>query len=438
MSVSEVEMDALRKRSSSRETLPSSSPNDVQSSAMSGSTRIKFLGIVLSVFLSLFAIGWRSGTMNGPSCEQLVNTMNGPSCEQLVNTVVDSYGSILGRAPDPEGLKTYVRALSENELTAATFQAILKSSDEAATTATKSSTTRPVSSALDEQTAEKTLGPAMYLVDTITEPSFRMLCLEPEEDRVVSGEVVHAQFYTADVSNLLYSLFQEADPSAKSNSLVVDAGANIGYYTLFSLASGFEVIAFEPQQRACRLLRMSATANDFQRLTLVNAALAGKSGEKVRTSYIHGNWGESSSFQDSENCNDQVWREGCVTTTTVDTHVHKPVFFLKIDVEGHETDVFEGATKMLADFRPRHILMEYRPEQITLAKQILSYGYVAESQHLLHETNKTCCDNNIVVCVTISRPTPTPDDEHVRPAHLYPCTHGVRLCAQHPACKFSL
>ena len=122
---------------------------------------------------------------------------------------------------------------------------------------------------------------------------------------------------------------------------------------------------------------MSATANDFQRLTLVNAALAGKSGEKVRTSYIHGNWGESSSFQDSENCNDQVWREGCVTTTTVDTHVHKPVFFLKIDVEGHETDVFEGATKMLADFRPRHILMEYRPEQITLAKQILSYGYVA-------------------------------------------------------------
>jgi hypothetical protein len=43
-------------------------------------------------------------------------------------------------------------------------------------------------------------------------------------------------------------------------------------------------------------------------------------------------------------------------------------FFLKIDVEVYEADVFEGATTMLAGIRPRRILMEYRPEQINLAK----------------------------------------------------------------------
>jgi hypothetical protein len=45
---------------------------------------------------------------------------------------------------------------------------------------------------------------------------------------MVSGEeVVHAQWYTADVSNMIYSLFQEADASSKSLSVIVDAGANI-------------------------------------------------------------------------------------------------------------------------------------------------------------------------------------------------------------------
>ena len=122
---------------------------------------------------------------------------------------------------------------------------------------------------------------------------------------------------------------------------------------------------------------MSATANNFRRMTLVNAALAGKSGEKMRIPYTKGNWGESSTFQDTANCNDQTWGEDCVSTTTVDSHVNKPVFLLKIDVEGHEANVFEGATKMLKKFRPKHILMEYRPEQVALAKQLLSKGYMA-------------------------------------------------------------
>jgi len=262
-------------------------------------------------------------------------------------------------------------ALSRNELNTVTLQAVLQASDEA--TIRSRLETVPIGT-LD---SKREVVPAMYLVDTVTEPVFKMLALQPDEDRVVSTEVLNKKFYTADVSNLFYSLFQQADQSSLSGSVVVDAGANIGYYTLFSLASGFEVVAFEPQVRACRMLRMSATANDFHKLKIINAALAGTCGDFVRIPYFKGNWGESSSFKDSANCNYKMLGADCVETTTLDFHVHKPVFLLKIDVEGHEAEVFRGASKMMNNFRPKHILMEYRPEQIDIARRLLLTGYVA-------------------------------------------------------------
>lgn len=50
----------------------------------------------------------------------------------------------------------------------------------------------------------------------------------------------------------------------------VDAGANIGYYSLYALAIGMEVVAIEPQHRAVDLIRMSVGLNPSfsERLTL--------------------------------------------------------------------------------------------------------------------------------------------------------------------------
>ena len=303
-------------------------------------------------------------------------------CVDLVDVVWNEYLHVLRREPDLSGLKEYLRALSQGELTVLSFSKILLESDEALSLKSPGNhnnfkALEVPKESVESSYTESNRGPAMYLVSTITDPSFKMLAIGEEEDRVVSGELLQHNFYTADVTNLLYTLFREMSSTDKSRFVVVDAGSNIGYYTLMSLASGFEVVAFEPQVRACQLLRMSVTVNGFHGLTLVNAALSDTVGATVRVPYVKGNWGGSSTVDNTDVKICQTSDMECATTTTVDANVHKAVFVLKIDVEGHEEAVVRGSMETIRRFRPKHIIMEYRPEQISLADWLLSMGYIA-------------------------------------------------------------
>jgi FkbM family methyltransferase len=303
-------------------------------------------------------------------------------CVGLVDVVRKEYLHILRREPDLSGLKEYLRALSQGELTVLSFRKILLESDEASLMKSSWNQNDLNGLALAKESVkssytESNRGPAMYLVTTITDPPFKILAIGEEEDRVVSGELLQHKFYTADVTNLLYTLFRGMSSTDKSRFVVVDAGSNIGYYTLMSLASFFEVVAFEPQVRACQLLRMSVTVNGFQGLTLVNAALSDTVGATVRVPYVKGNWGGSSTIDDTDVKICQTSDMECASTTTVDANVQKTVFVLKIDVEGHEEAVLRGSMDTIRRFRPMHIIMEYRPEQMSLADWLLSIGYVA-------------------------------------------------------------
>ena len=60
----------------------------------------------------------------------------------------------------------------------------------------------------------------------------------------------------------------------------------------------------------------------------------------------------------------------------MDDYVKDPVFILKMDVEGHEEQALAGAAHMMETLAPEHIVMEYRPNQLNIAKMILrKHGY---------------------------------------------------------------
>jgi len=124
----------------------------------------------------------------------------------------------------------------------------------------------------------------------------------------------------------------------------LDVGANIGSYTLLlSENEKVDVISFEPNPLAFAKLKANVELNRRSNVTLVNAALSSSDGELMMTNHR------------SSACNK-------VVTSAVDRGVmvqskrlqefldnisRREPILAKIDVEGHEMDVLEGAGEAL-------------------------------------------------------------------------------------------
>jgi FkbM family methyltransferase len=142
---------------------------------------------------------------------------------------------------------------------------------------------------------------------------------------------------------------------------VLDVGANVGAYTLMFAAWVGEhgrVFAFEPAPDAREGLRTHVALNHLDdRVTIVPAAVAGRVGEAPFA--IHPSGGASSLAVQSVDARSRI----TVTTETIDnvckTHALLPAV-IKIDVEGAELDVLQGARNTLT-LPGLHVFVEFHP-----------------------------------------------------------------------------
>ena len=148
-------------------------------------------------------------------------------------------------------------------------------------------------------------------------------------------------------------------------NVVWDVGANVGIWSLF-FATEFEsvsqVVVFEPDTVNERLLRENIALNDLlSRIVVRPVALSATSGEaEFQADPLTGSTG---SLEKSEGFITRYYGEKTQLTTvkisTIDEEIAAglPVpQFLKIDVEGHECEVFRGAERMLSESRPLMIV----------------------------------------------------------------------------------
>ena len=64
------------------------------------------------------------------------------------------------------------------------------------------------------------------------------------------------------------------------NSVCVDVGANIGYYTLLMAKRVKKVYAFEPDKKCFEILKKNVEENNLKNVVLINKAASDKEGEK--------------------------------------------------------------------------------------------------------------------------------------------------------------
>ena len=150
-----------------------------------------------------------------------------------------------------------------------------------------------------------------------------------------------------------YTLFASA--LLRQGDIFVDAGAHVGYFTLLAASivgpSG-HVYAFEPEPRNFNALERNIAANRFDNVTAIQSAVGNQSG--TVSFYFNSDNDGGHAMWDVQTMPENVLsrrqaRRFDSPIVSLDTYFsgrHFPIRFMKIDVEGSERDVIEGARNL--------------------------------------------------------------------------------------------
>ncbi len=149
--------------------------------------------------------------------------------------------------------------------------------------------------------------------------------------------------------------------TVRPGDFCIDVGAQKGFLTLHlakAVGPGGHVIAFEPDPRAMEALRSNVQRNGFEQVRLYSCALGESSDASCRFALSH-QLGWSSRFPNDiakptvESTISVRSRrlDDIMAETDVAPETHR-ISFIKIDAEGSEPLVLQGAQETLRRFRP--------------------------------------------------------------------------------------
>jgi FkbM family methyltransferase len=179
-------------------------------------------------------------------------------------------------------------------------------------------------------------------------PGVRMKLLPTDEGH---GCIATAGFYELPLTRTIARL-------GKKGGLMVDVGANYGYFNLLWAAQkpGNRVIAFEASPRNQQALRLNVERNGFSKVITLRSEAAGKEpgglkfhlGPEEQTG-----WG---GLVQGDANGDEI----TVPVVTLDEELKDVPFIdvLKIDTEGADTWVLEGAQELLRQKRIGNVFFE--------------------------------------------------------------------------------
>lgn len=186
----------------------------------------------------------------------------------------------------------------------------------------------------------------------------------PKFMRIKVG-VLQNYFWSTQDSNTAYILgtyeaeaFEQLKPYLSEDDIILDVGANLGYFSLFfsKTSPRGKVFAFEPIPASKKLLDIHLAKNNITNVSTYETGISNEIGaiEFTFSENLAANTYKSESpiYANSKKINVEV--------TTIDAFVTqqnlKKLDFIKIDVEGAELDVLKGAEKTLYTLKPKLLL----------------------------------------------------------------------------------
>lgn len=173
----------------------------------------------------------------------------------------------------------------------------------------------------------------------------------------------------------------------RGGGVALDVGANKGSY-LYSMARWAQsapVVAFEPQRKLALYLAGACRRCGFTNVTIENLALSNQQGELDL--FIPGDSDSPGASLESGIADRTACHKETVKVTTLDAYaaekLRAPVRVIKIDVEGHELAVVQGALELIRRDKPL-LVIECEGRHLPAGKTVhefislvVSLGYAA-------------------------------------------------------------
>lgn len=180
-----------------------------------------------------------------------------------------------------------------------------------------------------------------------------ILCLNTQ-DPIVSGSLFLGCYETSNIRFFLSEL--------RKNTVFIDVGANIGLYSALAckeVAKNNVVIAVEPDQRNCEILKKTKIRNNFTNLIIEQVA----AGDHAGLGHLYLNPLNPADHRLHDQTHSRTIKP--VKVELVDNLVKKhdlvQVNLIKIDTQGYEAKVWSGLRETLQKNYEIQILMEFWP-----------------------------------------------------------------------------
>jgi len=170
------------------------------------------------------------------------------------------------------------------------------------------------------------------------------------KDRTASG--IYYDFFEPTITKIFEESLNEGD-------VVIDVGANLGYYSLLSaklIREKGRVYSFEPMSSAFERLKKNISLNEFKNIKLENKGVSDKE-EKLEIFFQN----------EYEIGIDQKGEKEEVNFITIDNYVEKnkikKLSLLKVDTDGYDFNVLKGSLKTINKLKPKIITLEISPTE---------------------------------------------------------------------------
>lgn len=168
-----------------------------------------------------------------------------------------------------------------------------------------------------------------------------------------------------------------------------DVGSNLGLHalTISKLCPDVSVIAFEPNPEMAELIRACCLRNSLT-VEVVETAL--HDSESKETFFLHeGNQGRSSLHNwDSDPSLQTIEVNAARADYLVETTNLRLPNVIKIDVEGHESQVLEGMRELLSRPQVHTVVFEDEKDETSKARKLLEdYGFKIQTLERMEDTS---------------------------------------------------